>query len=119
MHSSLIGKSQDNILYISSYVSFISSLVLIIPFIPQKTFSLYSFYCKKTLCSTYCIPHTVLRALNILTHLILTQTFFFWLCWGLHCCAWAFSSCGERGLLFVAVCGLLIVLASLVAEHGL
>ena len=38
---------------------------------------------------------------------------------GLHCCAWAFSSCGERGLLFVAVRGLLIAVASLVAEHGL
>ena len=35
------------------------------------------------------------------------------------CCAWAFSSCGERGLLFVAVHGLLIAVASLVAEHGL
>ena len=32
---------------------------------------------------------------------------------GLHCCVRAFSSCGERGLLFVAVCGLLIVVASL------
>ena len=32
---------------------------------------------------------------------------------GLHCCARAFSSCGERGLLFVAVRGLLIVVASL------
>ena len=31
----------------------------------------------------------------------------------------AFSSCSERGLLFVAVHGLLIVVASLVAEHGL
>ena len=31
----------------------------------------------------------------------------------------AFSSCGERALLFVAVCGLLIMVASLVAEHGL
>ena len=30
-----------------------------------------------------------------------------------------FSSCGEWGLLFVAVHGLLIVVASLVAEHGL
>ena len=29
------------------------------------------------------------------------------------------SSCGERGLLFVAVSGLLIAVASLVAEHGL
>ena len=34
-------------------------------------------------------------------------------------CVWAFSSCGERGLLFVAVHGLLIAVASLVAEHGL
>ena len=31
--------------------------------------------------------------------------------WGL-CCARAFSSCGERGLLFVAVRGLLIAAAS-------
>ena len=38
---------------------------------------------------------------------------------GLCCCVWAFSSCGERGLLFIVVCGLLIVVASLVAEHGL
>ena len=38
---------------------------------------------------------------------------------GLRCCAWAFSSCGEQGLLFVAVRGLLIAVASLVAEHGL
>ena len=34
-------------------------------------------------------------------------------------CAWAFSSCGEQGLLFVAVRGLLIAVASLVVEHGL
>ena len=38
---------------------------------------------------------------------------------GLRCCVWAFSSCGERGLLFIAVRGLLIVVVSLVAEHGL
>ena len=38
---------------------------------------------------------------------------------GLRCCARAFSSCGERGLLFVAVRGLLIAVASLVVEHGL
>ena len=31
---------------------------------------------------------------------------------GLHCCAQAFSSCGEQGLPFVAVRGLLIVVAS-------
>ena len=38
---------------------------------------------------------------------------------GLHYCAWAFSSCGERGLLFIVVRELLIAVASLVAEHGL
>ena len=35
---------------------------------------------------------------------------------GLCCCMQAFSSCGEQGLLFVAVCGLLIVVAPLVVE---
>ena len=34
---------------------------------------------------------------------------------GLHCCMWAFSSCGRQGRLFTVVCGLLIVLTSLVA----
>ena len=38
---------------------------------------------------------------------------------GLRCCTWAFSSCGEQGLLFAEVHGLLIEVASLVAEHGL
>ena len=37
---------------------------------------------------------------------------------GLCFCAWAFSSCGEQGLLFIVVRGLLIAVASLV-EHGL
>ena len=31
---------------------------------------------------------------------------------GLRCCAWASSSCSKWGLLFVAVCGLLIAVAS-------
>ena len=38
---------------------------------------------------------------------------------GLHCCVQAFFSCSERGLLFVAVRGLLTAVASLVAEYGL
>ena len=38
---------------------------------------------------------------------------------GLCCCAWAFSSCGKLGLLFVVVHGLLIAVASFVAEHSL
>ena len=38
---------------------------------------------------------------------------------GLRLCARAFSSCGERGPLFIAVCGPLTVAASLVVEHKL
>ena len=38
---------------------------------------------------------------------------------GLRCCARAFSSCREQGLLFVAERRLLIAMASPVAEHGL
>ena len=37
----------------------------------------------------------------------------------LHFCARAFSSCGKRGPLFIAVHGPLTIAASLVAEHRL
>ena len=37
----------------------------------------------------------------------------------LRCCTQTFSSCSEQGLFFVAVHGLLIAVASLVAEHRL
>ena len=45
--------------------------------------------------------------------------YFFLAALGLRFCVWAFCSCGERGLLFVVVCRLLIVVASLVTEHRL
>ena len=38
---------------------------------------------------------------------------------GLRFCARAFSSCGERGPLLIAVCGPLTIVASLAAEHRL
>ena len=38
---------------------------------------------------------------------------------GLRFCARAFSSCGKWGPLFVAVCGPLVIAASLVAGHRL
>ena len=38
---------------------------------------------------------------------------------GFHFCTGPSSSCGEQGLLFLVVHGLLIVVSSLVAEHGL
>ena len=45
--------------------------------------------------------------------------FYFLAVLGLRFCARAFSSCGERGPLFIAVRGPLIIAASLVAEHRL
>ena len=65
------------------------------------------------------------KLLNLFFYFLFFINLFIYLCilflavLGLHCCVWAFSSCGEQGLLFVAVHGLLIVVASLVAEHGL
>ena len=38
---------------------------------------------------------------------------------GLRFCARAFSSCGKRGPLFIAVCGPLTIAASLFVEHRL
>ena len=46
-------------------------------------------------------------------------SFLFLAALGLRCCAQAFSSYGEWGLLFIVVRGLIIAVASLVAEHGL
>ena len=54
------------------------------------------------------------KKINLFIHL-----FLFLAVLGLCCYALAFSSCSERGLLFVAVRGLLIFVASLIAEHGL
>ena len=38
---------------------------------------------------------------------------------GLRCCVRAFSSCGERGLLFLVMRVILMAVASLIAEHRL
>ena len=59
------------------------------------------------------------QCIDLLTDLLIFFFFFFLAALGLRCWAWAFSSCGERGPLFVAVHGLLIAVASPVAEHGL
>ena len=44
---------------------------------------------------------------------------YLWLCWVFVAAHRFLSSCGEQGLIFVAVRGLLIAVASLVAEHGI
>ena len=61
----------------------------------------------------------VLKSTFVSFFLFFPFLFFFLAALGLCCCAWAFSSCSEQGLLFVAVHGLLIVVTSLVVEHGL
>ena len=43
---------------------------------------------------------------------------YFWLCWILVCVGFSLIAASE-GYTLVSVCGLLIVAASLVAEHGL
>ena len=52
-------------------------------------------------------------------HNFLKLIYLFLAALGLCCCVRACSSCSEWRLLFVAVHGLLIVVVSLVAEHGL
>ena len=51
--------------------------------------------------------------------IIIIYLFIFLAALDLCCSARAFSSCGERGLLFVTVCGLLIAVSSFVAEPRL
>ena len=62
---------------------------------------------------------SVLCIFLITARSLLIYLFLFLAALGLRCCARAFPSCGEWGLLFIAVRGLLIAVASLVAEHAL
>ena len=57
--------------------------------------------------------------LSLLHSFFIFKFICFWLRWVFVAARRLFSSCGERGLLFHVVHGLLIVVASLVAEHGL
>ena len=52
-------------------------------------------------------------------YLFFNKSIYLWLCWVFVAACVLFSSCGEQGLLFVVVRGLLIAVASLVVEHGL
>ena len=72
----------------------------------------YVIYLKKA------VVHLFLFVFNFLYKFIYLFNLFL-AALGLRCCVLAFSSCSEPELLFVAVRGLLIAVASLVAEHGL
>ena len=71
----------------------------------------------------YKTPHQMLPGLGhtvvVFLKMYLFLTYLFLAALGLCCCTWASSRCGEQGLLFFVVRGLRIVVASLVAEHGL
>ena len=66
----------------------------------------------------YVVPGSISKILSVFSFLK-KFIYLFMAPLGLRCCTRAFSSCGEWGLLFVAVCGLLIAVASLLVEHGL
>ena len=75
---------------------------------------------KASLCSwPTSFQFLVFENSSILFFLIYYFIYLFLAALGLRCWTQAFSSGGERGLLFVAVRGLLIVVASPVVEHGL
>ena len=80
----------------------------------------------KTLTVSVSLGGKIINQLRLLLQTFQYFSFFFckfiyifWAVLGLRCCVRAFSSCVEWGLLFIAVRGLLIAVASLVAEHGL
>ena len=83
-------------------------------------FSLVFFTISSITCFISYVPgiFTILLLLLVFKENLFILFIYFWLRW-VFVAAWAFSSCGEQGLLFVAVHGLLIAVASLVAEHGL
>ena len=59
------------------------------------------------------------RSSSVLEDFVCLFVYLFLAALGLHCCARAFSSCGKRGVFFVVMHGLLIVVASFVVDHGL
>ena len=60
----------------------------------------------------FSVHHCFFSFLNLFIYLFLAVL-------GLRFCARAFSSCGKRGPIFIAVRGPLTIAASLVAEHRL
>ena len=69
-------------------------------------------FCYVEVCSFYTQSFEFFFKINLFICLFLAVL-------DLRCCTRAFSGCGKRGLLFIAVRGLLIAVASLVAEHEL
>ena len=97
---------------------FYTSNITPFPFL-KNYFPLNSILSKFSVCVCVCVRTLSFKFVSDIFKKINLFIYLFLAVLGLNCCARAFSSCGERGLLFVAVRGLLIVVASLIAEHGL
>ena len=70
------------------------------------------FICLFDICISFLVRYLFRSFAYLFIYLFLAEL-------DLRCCIWAFSSCGERGLLSIALHRLLPAVASLVAEHGL
>ena len=75
-----------------------------------------SYYVQRTLKLSILFYRVLVFVVVVLIYLFI---YLFLAVLGLCCCTRAFSSCGEWGLPFIVVRGLLIAVASLVVEHGL
>ena len=64
-------------------------------------------------CKSFCFPVNEIGYFYQLHFLKNLLIYYFWLCWVFV------AARGKWGLLFIAVCGLLIAVAPLVVEHGL
>ena len=87
---------------------------------PQGSWIAPKKFLLKNVCLNLRIPYSLSAFPVLLTIFFLNKfIYLFMAVLGLRCYPRAFSSCGERGLLFIAVHRLLIAVASLVVEHGL
>ena len=85
---------------------------------------IFNIYVQMFTLYLYIHLHKNIKSFNMLTASVFRESLPYFFCFiylflaalGLCCCAQAFSSCGEQELLFIAVCRLLIAVASLVAE---
>ena len=104
-------------LLILFYYIYILAIYVFIVYICVVYIDVFSHFCQMCLhyVSFFFFPHSVF--LNYFFKLLFIYLFL--AASGLRCCARAFSSFGEQGLLFFAVRGLLTAVASFAEEHGL